>query len=74
MKNQFLVIIKTLPNDIPRQFELSASKIIANYFKTNVIFLRPIPMKSPDLDINGKIWELKSPTGNSKNTIHNNFG
>ena len=30
-------------------------------------------MKSPDLDINGKIWELKSPTGNSKNTIHNNF-
>ena len=73
MKNQYLVIIKTSSKDVPRNYELSASKIIAEYFKTNVIFLRPIPMKSPDLDIDGKIWELKSPTGNSKNTIHNNF-
>lgn len=30
-------------------------------------------MKSPDLNIKGETWELKSPTGNSKNTIANNF-
>ena len=73
MKNHYSVIIKTSPKDIPRHYELSASKIMAEYFKTDVIFLRPIPMKSPDLDIKGKIWELKSPVGDSKNTMHNNF-
>ena len=30
-------------------------------------------MKSPDLLIKNEIWELKSPRGNSKNTIHNIF-
>lgn len=73
MKKQFSVIVKTPSKDIPRHYELSAAKLVAEYFKTDVIFLRPIPMKSPDLEINGIIWELKSPTGNSKNTIHNNF-
>ncbi|MBR2998255.1 hypothetical protein IKF34_00540 [Candidatus Saccharibacteria bacterium] len=73
MKKSYSVIINTPPKDVPRHFELSAAKIIAEYFKTNIVFLRPFSMKSPDLNINGKIWELKSPIGKSKNTIHNNF-
>lgn len=73
MKNNYRVINKTLKNDKPRSYELSAAQIVANYFKADVIFLRPMPMKSPDLDVRGKIWELKSPTGDGKNTIHNNF-
>lgn len=28
-------------------------------------------MKSPDLKVKNEIWELKSPRGDSKNTIHN---
>lgn len=73
MKSKYAVIDKTPKNDRPRDYELSAAQIIADYFRANVIFLRPIPMKSPDLDVRGKVWELKSPTGDSKNTIHNNF-
>ena len=26
-------------------------------------------MRTPDISINGVLWEIKSPTGNSKNTI-----
>ena len=73
MKPKYQVIVKTLPKDAPYDFEMSAALLIANYFKTNVIFLRPIPLKSPDLKIKNGIWELKSPRGNSKNTISNNI-
>ena len=70
---RYKVIINTLPQDAPHDFEMSAALLVANYFKTNVIFLRPIPLKTPDLKIGNEIWELKSPMGNSKNTIANNI-
>ena len=73
MKPKCRVIVNTLPQDAPYDFEMSAALIIANYFKTSVYFLRPVPLKSPDLKIRNEIWELKSPKGNSKNTIHNNI-
>lgn len=73
MRKNYKVIVDTSERDRPYDFEMSAALLIANYFKTNVIFLRPTPLKSPDLNIKGQIWELKSPTGNSKNTIHNNI-
>ena len=73
MKVKYQVIVKTLPQDAPYDFEMSAALIVANHFKTDVIFLRPGPMKSPDLLLKQEIWELKSPRGNSKNTIHNIF-
>ncbi|MBQ3353503.1 hypothetical protein IJG89_04185 [Candidatus Saccharibacteria bacterium] len=73
MKPRYQVIVKTLPKDAPYDFEMSAALIIANHFKTNIVFLRPGHMKSPDLLIKNEIWELKSPRGNSKNTIHNIF-
>ena len=73
MGRDYKVIINTSPKNRPRDYELSAALLLAEHFKSDVIFLRPISMKSPDLLINGRIWELKSPTGNSKNTISNNF-
>ena len=73
MKAKYQVIVKTLPQDAPYDFEMSAALIVANHFKTDVVFLRPGPMKSPDLLLKQEIWELKSPRGNSKNTIHNIF-
>ena len=73
MKVKYQVIVKTLPQDAPYDFEMSAALIVATHFKTDVVFLRPGPMKSPDLLLKQEIWELKSPRGNSKNTIHNIF-
>ena len=72
-KPEYNVIVKTLPQDGPHDFEMSAALLVAEYFKTNVIFLRPYSLSSPDLKIKGVIWELKSPIGNSKNTIYNNI-
>lgn len=73
MNSRYNVVVKTLPKDSPRNFEMSAALIIAEYFESDIVFLRPIPLKSPDLNIRGEIWELKSPIGKSKNTIANNF-
>ena len=73
MKSKYRVIVKTLPKDAPKSFEMSAASIVANYFKTDVIFLRPGPMKTPDLLVKNEIWELKSPKGDSKNTMRNNI-
>ena len=71
MKAKHRVIVKTLPQDAPYDFEMSAALIVANHFKTDVTFLRPGPMKTPDLLVKNEIWELKSPRGNGRNTIHN---
>ena len=73
MKIKYKVIVKTLPQDSPRNHEMCAAILVANYFKTDVVFLRPSSLKSPDLKIENAIWELKSPIGNSKNTIRNNI-
>lgn len=73
MKTKYTVIVKTLPQDAPYDFEMSAALLVANYFKTDIVFLRPQQLKTPDLLIRDAIWELKSPVGNSKNTISNNI-
>lgn len=67
MKNVYRVIVRTSPKDAPYDFEITAALIMANYFKTDVVFLRPISLKSPDLKVKNEIWELKSPRGDSKN-------
>lgn len=73
MKNNYKVIVATSEKDRPYDFEMSAAILVAEYFKTDVTFLRPLPLKTPDLKIRNQIWELKSPIGDSKNTIHNIF-
>ncbi len=73
MKKYYKVIVETSEKDRPYDFEMSAAILIAEYFKTDIVFLRPTPLRSPDLKIDGQIWELKGPIGNSKNTIHNVF-
>ena len=51
MKKQFQVIVKTSSNNRPRDHELSAALILTEFFQNDIVFLRPIPMKSPDLAI-----------------------
>jgi hypothetical protein len=71
---KYEVIVKTDVNDRPKDHELSAALILANYyFKADVVFLRPLSNHTPDIDVNGVKWEIKSPMGNGKKTIDNNF-
>jgi len=73
MKKHYRVVVETSEKDKPYDFEMSAAILVAEYFKTDIVFLRPTSLKSPDLKIRNQIWELKSPMGNGKNTIKNNI-
>ena len=59
----------------PRPHEKKVAQIIADYFKSDIIFLRRISSKTPDLYIlkTNIRWELKSPQGGGKHTIQNNL-
>ena len=70
---KYQVIVKTDLVDLPKEHELSAALILAHHFKTNVTFLRPEHARTPDIDVNSVKWEIKSPMGNGKRTIDNNF-
>jgi len=62
-----------VPSDIkpyPEPHEISAAAILAEYFKTDVLFIRRIVnAKSADVLINGIVYEIKSPTGKGKRNI-----
>jgi len=70
---KYEVIVKTNPQDTPKEHEMSAAIILAYHFKADVVFLRPERKRTPDIDVNGTKWEIKSPKGNSKRTIDNNL-
>ncbi|SRR6266536_2773663 len=70
---KYNVIVQTDLVDVPKEHELSAALILAYHFKADVIFLRPETKKTPDIDVNGTKWEIKSPRGNGKKTIDNNL-
>ncbi|MDR0967394.1 MAG: hypothetical protein LBL75_01000 [Rickettsiales bacterium] len=60
---------------LPESHELEVANILAGIGK-DVEFLAPVYIKGicmPDLIMDGKRWEIKSPIGASKRTIENNF-
>jgi hypothetical protein len=59
---KYEVIVKTDLKDRPKDHELSAALILAHYFKSDVIFLRPQIDKTPDIEENGRKWECQAPT------------
>jgi curli biogenesis system outer membrane secretion channel CsgG len=70
------VIIPVVLKDILKDHEIEAAWIVAQHFNTTVEFLIPIDgykIKTADLVIEGRIWELKSPSGKSKTTVGNQF-
>lgn len=75
IRKEYKVIIEDSKQSKPRNHELSASEKIAAYFKSNIVFLRRLESRTPDLYIikTNMRWELKSPTGGSKHTIQNNL-
>lgn len=70
---KYRVILETDFRNRPKEHELSAAILIADFFQTDIIFLRPTCQHTPDLEINNIRWELKSPLGDGKNTIKNNL-
>jgi hypothetical protein len=71
---RYEVIIHTSVADRPKDHEIKAALIVANnYFRSDVVFLRPDIYKTPDLEVNLVRWELKSPLGQGKKTIENNM-
>jgi len=71
----YKVIPEYSPNDPPKDFEMRAANIFANYLKKDLIFKRAGHRRTPDLkEIDtGIVWELKSPIGDGKKTIDNNL-
>lgn len=72
-KIKYKVIVKTSVRDCPKDHEMSAAILLANYFRADVIFLRPGHQKTPDLQIGSSMWEIKSPSGDGKKTMENNL-
>lgn len=71
---KYKVIVETGVGDSPYPHELKAALIVANeYFKADVLFLRPTIHATPDIECKGVKWEIKSPTGSGKKTIENNL-
>ena len=71
---KYKVVVETDIVNRPKDHEMKAALIVANeYFKSDIIFLRPEIYKTPDLKVKDVKWELKSPLGNGKKTIENNM-
>lgn len=73
MPKKYKVIVKTDPQDYPKEHEMSAAILLAYHFKSDIIFLRPESKRTPDIEVNDAKWEIKSPTGGGKKTIENNL-
>lgn len=70
---KYNVIIDATLSDPPKKHEFAAATLLAAYFKSDIIFIRPANFQTPDFDIGGVKWELKSPMGGSARTIENNM-
>ena len=74
--NKANVVVQININPQPEEHEVTAAWILARHFGITIEFLKPIDgykLKTPDINMNGIEWELKSPTGHSKTTISNNL-
>ncbi len=53
----------------PREHEVDAAQVLAEYLKLDVEFVLATDRRSPDFLIGGVLWELKSPQGKGRNNI-----
>jgi len=70
---KYKIIIEAAFSDSPKSHEFAAAIVISEHFKSDVIFIRPGNFRTPDFDVSGTKWELKSPMGSSARTIENNM-
>jgi len=65
----YKVIIPNNINPQPSEREVSVANILACHYKSTIEFITPIQsykQKTPDVIMNGLLWEIKSPVGSSK--------
>ena len=70
------VIIPASHPNPPEPHEIDVAWILARHFRCTVEFLIPIDdymRKTADIIMHGVEWEIKSPAGDSKSTIGNQF-
>ena len=70
------VIIPASHPNPPEPHEIDAAWILARHFRCTVEFLMPVDdymRKTADIIMHGVEWEIKSPIGDSKSTIGNQF-
>jgi len=70
------VIIPTGHPKRPEEHEVDTAWVLARHYRTTVEFLVPVDdykRTSPDVLMNGVIWEIKSPKGKSRYTIQEQF-
>ena len=70
---KYRIVIEAQISDSPKDHEFAAAIVIAKYFRSDVTFIRPAVFRTPDFEVKGVRWELKSPMGNSSRTIENNM-
>ena len=72
---KYIIHIEDKKESEPREHEKRAARIVADHFKSDIIFLRRASSKTPDLYVlrTNVRWELKAPLGGSKHTIQNNL-
>lgn len=75
MNKRYTVHFEESGKSQPRPHEKSIAYIIADYFESDIIFLRRYSSRTPDLYVlrTNLCWELKSPQGGGKHTIQNNL-
>ncbi|MBR2741912.1 hypothetical protein IKD98_04155 [Candidatus Saccharibacteria bacterium] len=65
-KKEYSVIVPREVYPKPTSREMTAAYILNGYFKSDIKFITRGNNKTPDFQINGLYWELKTPTGNGK--------
>ncbi len=72
---KYIVHVEDTKNSAPRPHEKKIAEAVAQFFKSDIVFMRRYQSKTPDLYVlkTNVRWELKSPTGGSKHTIQNNL-
>lgn len=66
---EYRVIIPANLKPSPARYEISAARLLADYFQADVAFILRSNQKTPDFLIDGVTWELKSPTGTGKYNV-----
>lgn len=70
---KYRVIIPQAVHPVPERFELSAASLLLEFFQADIQFLPVASMSTPDIEVSGEKWEIKSPVGGSKYTIQRQF-
>ncbi len=69
MKAKYNIVIPENIYPRPTTREISATYILAGYFKADIKFIPRSNQRTPDFLINNLRWELKTPTGTGKYNI-----